>query len=243
MTDICLWRQEQYTQKTREIFIFARKNVDRFHELRYNFNNLQKGSFRQTKAMVIIVELWELLLTGIALSMDAFAVSVCKGLAMRRLRPGRAAIVGLYFGGFQALMPLIGYFLGTRFANAITSIDHWIAFALLVFLGIKMIWESLRKKEDEALDDSVGFRSMILLAVATSIDALAVGITFAFLAVSNIWTAVSIIGCTTFVLSFCGVGIGAAFGVRFKKSAEVVGGIILILLGIKILVEHLLGNS
>ena len=184
----------------------------------------------------------DLLLIGVALSMDAFAVSICKGLAMRRLRPGRAAIVGAYFGGFQALMPLIGYFLGVRFESYITTVDHWIAFVLLLFLGAKMIWETLRGGEDDGCDDSVSFRSMILLASATSIDALAVGITFAFLSV-NIWLAIAIIGVTTFLFCFGGVGIGAAFGTRFKRPAEITGGVILVLLGAKILIEHLITNT
>lgn len=184
----------------------------------------------------------DLFLIGIALSMDAFAVSICKGLAMRRLQIGRAAIVGAYFGGFQALMPLIGYFLGVSFETYITAVDHWIAFALLLFLGAKMLWETLRGNETDCCDDSLCFRSMILLAVATSIDALAVGITFAFLSV-NIWFAIAIIGTITFLFCFAGVGIGAAFGTRFKRPAELTGGVILVLLGIKILVEHLVTNT
>lgn len=180
----------------------------------------------------------ECLLTAIGLSMDAFAVSVCKGLAIKRLSLKKAAIVGLWFGGFQALMPLLGYFLGTLFEQQIKSIDHWVAFALLAFIGGNMIREALSKKGEDALDQSLSFKTMLLMALATSIDALAVGITFAFLQV-DILPAILIIGITTFLLSALGVKIGNVFGVKYKAKAEIVGGVILILLGLKILLEHL----
>lgn len=169
--------------------------------------------------------------------MDAFAVSVCKGLAMPKCTFKKAAIVGLWFGGFQALMPAIGYILGAQFQEAIASIDHWIAFVLLALIGGNMIHEALDNDEEEA-DASLDVKTMFLLAVATSIDALAIGITFAFLKV-NIIPAVCFIGIVTFIISFAGVKIGNVFGARYKNKAEIVGGIILILLGLKILLEHL----
>ena len=169
--------------------------------------------------------------------MDAFAVSVCKGLAMPKCTFKKAAIVGLWFGGFQALMPAIGYILGAQFQEAIASIDHWIAFVLLALIGGNMIHEALDNDEEEA-DASLDVKPMFLLAVATSIDALAIGITFAFLKV-NIIPAVCFIGIVTFIISFAGVKIGNVFGVRYKNKAEIVGGVILILLGLKILLEHL----
>ena len=179
----------------------------------------------------------ELFLIAVGLSMDAFAVSVCKGLAMPKCTFKKAAIVGLWFGGFQALMPAIGYVLGAQFQEAIASIDHWIAFVLLALIGGNMIHEALDNDEEEA-DASLNVKTMFLLAVATSIDALAIGITFAFLKV-NIIPAVCFIGFVTFIISFAGVKIGNVFGARYKNKAEIVGGIILILLGLKILLEHL----
>ena len=179
----------------------------------------------------------ELFLIAVGLSMDAFAVSVCKGLAMPKCTFKKAAIVGLWFGGFQALMPAIGYILGAQFQEAIASIDHWIAFVLLALIGGNMIHEALDNDEEEA-DASLDVKPMFLLAVATSIDALAIGITFAFLKV-NIIPAVCFIGIVTFVISFAGVKIGNVFGARYKNKAEIVGGVILILLGLKILLEHL----
>ena len=179
----------------------------------------------------------ELFLIAVGLSMDAFAVSVCKGLAMPKCTFKKAAIVGLWFGGFQALMPAIGYILGAQFQEAIASIDHWIAFVLLALIGGNMIHEALDNDEEEA-DASLDVKPMFLLAVATSIDALAIGITFAFLKV-NISTAVCFIGIVTFIISFAGVKIGNVFGARYKNKAEIVGGVILILLGLKILLEHL----
>lgn len=179
----------------------------------------------------------ELFLIAVGLSMDAFAVSVCKGLAMPKCTFKKAAIVGLWFGGFQALMPAIGYVLGAQFQEAIASIDHWIAFVLLALISGNMIHEALDNDEEEA-DASLNVKTMFLLAVATSIDALAIGITFAFLKV-NIIPAVCFIGIVTFIISFAGVKIGNVFGSRYKNKAEIVGGIILILLGLKILLEHL----
>ena len=179
----------------------------------------------------------ELFLIAVGLSMDAFAVSVCKGLAMPKCTFKKAAIVGLWFGGFQALMPAIGYILGAQFQEAIASIDHWIAFVLLALIGGNMIHEALDNDEEEA-DASLDVKTMFLLAVATSIDALAIGITFAFLKVSII-PAICFIGIVTFIISFAGVKIGNVFGARYKNKAEIVGGVILILLGLKILLEHL----
>ncbi len=178
----------------------------------------------------------ELFLLAVGLSMDAFAVSVCKGLATPKISFKNAVIVGLWFGGFQALMPFLGYYLGINFRDYITAVDHWIAFILLGIIGANMIKESFGD-EGEA-DSSLDVRTMFLLAVATSIDALAVGITFAFLDV-NIIHAVTFIGITTFVLSAVGVFIGHIFGLKYKSKAEITGGVILILLGTKILLEHL----
>ncbi len=179
----------------------------------------------------------ELLLLSIGLGMDAFAVSVCKGISMKKMNWKKAIIIGLYFGGFQALMPVIGYYLGSAFENLITSIDHWIAFMLLGIIGGKMIKDSFGD-ESENCNDDVSFKTMFVLAVATSIDALAVGITFAFLNV-NLILAITLIGIITFVLSVIGTKIGNRFGDAYQRNAELVGGGILILLGLKILLEHL----
>ena len=186
------------------------------------------------------MSLTELFLLAIGLSMDAFAVSVCKGLSMQKLHPKHALIIGLYFGWFQALMPWTGYLLGIRFQDAIKAYDHWVAFILLGIIGFNMIKESL-DQETESCDASVDAKTMLVLAVATSIDALAVGVTFAFLDVS-ILPAVTFIGCTTFVISAVGVKVGAVFGARFQHQAELLGGVVLVLMGIKILVEHLMGG-
>ncbi len=179
----------------------------------------------------------ELLLLSVGLAMDAFAVSVCKGISMKKMNWKKAIIIGLYFGGFQALMPTIGYFLGTAFQSLITSIDHWIAFILLGIIGGGMIKESFGDDEENRNDD-VSFKTMIVLAIATSIDALAIGITFAFLNV-NLVLAISLIGIITFILSVFGTKIGNRFGDKYEKKAEFLGGVILVLLGIKILLEHL----
>ena len=178
----------------------------------------------------------ELLLIAVGLSMDAFAVSVCKGLSVKKVGVKHAALAGLYFGGFQFLMPVIGYLLGFRFESVIESIDHWVAFVLLAFIGGNMIKESFGKAEE--LNDDFGVKTMLLMAIATSIDALAVGITFAFLEV-QILPAAGLIGVNTFLLSFVGIYIGNAFGIRYKSRAELAGGIILVVIGVKILLEHL----
>lgn len=182
------------------------------------------------------MSLIELFILAVGLSMDAMAVAVCKGLSVQNLKVRHAVITGLYFGGFQALMPLIGYFLGRQFRSYIVTIDHWIAFALLVLIGANMIKESFGKAEE--VNASFSPRAMLPMAVATSIDALAVGVTFAFLEV-RIAPAVTFIGVITFALSMLGVWIGHLFGAKFKCKAERVGGIVLILMGTKILLDHL----
>ncbi len=181
--------------------------------------------------------LGELFILALGLSMDAFAVSICKGLGLGKIRPRHMAIAGAWFGGFQALMPLIGYYLGRFFAEIITAYDHWVAFALLLVIGGKMIWEAL-EKEQEDVDGAMDPKTMLLLAIATSIDALAVGVTFAFLEV-NILPAVLFIGLTTFVCSALGVKVGSVFGARYKQKAELAGGVVLVLIGLKILLEGL----
>ena len=185
------------------------------------------------------MSLVELFLLAVGLSMDAFAVSVCKGLSTPRVRVKHMLLCGAYFGGFQALMPLIGYLLGVRFQSMIERVDHWVAFVLLAIIGINMIREALGS-EEESLDASFSFKTMLLLAVATSIDALAVGVTFAFLNV-QIVPAVCFIGAVTFVLSMLGVRLGSVFGTKWKQRAELAGGAILVLIGLKILIEHLFG--
>jgi putative Mn2+ efflux pump MntP len=179
----------------------------------------------------------ELIILSIGLAMDAFAVAVCKGLAMPKMNWKKGIIIGTYFGIFQALMPLVGYLLGVRFQESIQNIDHWIAFILLGVIGLNMLKEAT-SKETEASNDSIKLKDMLILGIATSIDALAVGITFAFLKV-NIWLAISLIGIITFVISVAGVKIGNIFGDKYEKKAEFAGGLILILLGCKILFEHL----
>ena len=184
---------------------------------------------------------FELFLLGVGLSMDAFAVSVCKGLAMKKATLKSQMTCGLWFGGFQALMPLIGFFLGAMFADAIKSFDHWIAFGLLALIGANMLKEALEKECDccEEHNADMSVKTMFVLAVATSIDALAVGISLAMAGDVNIWAAIALIGVTTCVLSALGVKIGNIFGSRYEKKAEFAGGVILILLGLKILLEHL----
>lgn len=178
----------------------------------------------------------ELFVLAVGLSMDAFAVAICKGLSMKKMSWRKAVTAGLYFGGFQALMPAAGYLLGKQFSGLIQSVDHWVAFVLLSIIGINMIKEAL--SETESLDDSFDARTMLLLAIATSIDALAVGITFAFLKV-DIVSAVSFIGIITFCFGVAGIKIGNVFGEKYKSRAEILGGIILIAIGLKILIEHL----
>ncbi len=186
----------------------------------------------------------ELIILAVGLSMDAFAVAICKGLSMKKVSFKEMAIVGLWFGGFQALMPLIGYLLGEAFEKYIEQIDHWVAFVLLVLIGALMIKESFEKeekKEEEKENPSspLAFKTMLTMAIATSIDALAVGISFGILPDVNITVAVSSIGIITFILSAVGVKIGNVFGAKYKSKAEFAGGLILVLLGIKILLEHL----
>lgn len=184
----------------------------------------------------------ELFLIGVGLSMDAFAAAICQGLFMTRIKWGHALTVGLYFGGFQALMPFIGWMLGSQFADRIQQYDHWIAFILLVLIGGNMIREALSGDEADAAQAETDLRldhkKLFLMAIATSIDALAIGVTFAFLETA-ILPAIGIIGCTTFCISVAGVAVGCWFGARYKKRAEITGGAILVLLGIKILLEHL----
>ena len=184
----------------------------------------------------------ELFLIGVGLSMDAFAAAICQGLSMTRIKWGHALTVGLYFGGFQALMPFTGWMLGSQFADRIQQYDHWIAFILLVLIGGNMIREALSGDEEDAAQAETDLRldhkKLFLMAIATSIDALAIGVTFAFLETA-ILPAIGIIGCTTFVLSGVGVMVGHRFGLRYKKKAEIAGGVILILIGVKILLEHL----
>ena len=181
----------------------------------------------------------EIILIAVSLAMDAVAVSICKGLSMKKMDWKKAIIIGLYFGLFQGGMPLIGYLLGVGFEESIKFVDHWIAFGLLAFIGGNMIKEALSKKEDgDEVDDKVDFKTMVVLAIATSIDALAVGVTFAFLNV-NIILAVSLIAAITFVISCIGVKLGNVFGDKYEKKAELAGGVVLILIGLKILLEHL----
>lgn len=185
----------------------------------------------------------EILLVGIGLSMDAFAASICQGLSMKKLSIKSMLIIGLFFGGFQALMPTVGFFLGTQFEAYIVSIDHWVAFALLSFIGGKMLFDVIKGEDDgdeinEEKEYKLDIKNIAVLAVATSIDALAVGISMAFLSV-DIISAASMIGVTTFVISSAGVVIGHKFGTKYKDKATMVGGVILILIGVKILLEHL----
>ena len=179
----------------------------------------------------------ELFLIAIGLSMDAFSVSICKGLTTKKFSWPMALICGLWFGGFQVLMPIIGYYLGAQFQEMIEAYDHWIAFGLLFLIGANMIREAVWGKEEKQ-DGSLGFKTMFLLAIATSIDALAVGVSFACIRV-KLWSSVLIIGTITFLFSVLGVKIGNVFGSKYEKSAEITGGIILILIGLKILLDHL----
>lgn len=185
--------------------------------------------------------LTEIIILSIGLSMDAFAVATCKGLSMQKMSWKKAIIIALYFGIFQAIMPLIGYVLGIKFQQSIVNIDHWIAFILLTTIGINMIKEIWNEAENDN-NDNIDFKNMIVLAIATSIDALAIGITFAFLKCDIVFS-VTCIGTITFILSLIGVKIGNLFGVKYEKKAQLVGGLILILLGLKILLEHLRNNK
>lgn len=186
--------------------------------------------------------LFEIVAIAVGLSMDAFAVSICRGLGMRKLNMKTAVVLALFFGGFQALMPLIGWALGSQFMWLIEPIDHWVAFVLLAFIGVRMLWEAFHG-DDAGCDcekdtSSIDLREFLVLAVATSIDALAAGISFAAFSV-DIWSTVALIGAITFALSFIGVAVGHFFGARFEKPATIVGGVVLILIGLKILLEHL----
>ncbi|MBR1811869.1 MAG: manganese efflux pump [Clostridia bacterium] len=185
------------------------------------------------------MNLAELLLLAVALSMDAFAVSMCKGLAMRKISFKNALIIGLWFGFFQALMPLLGYVLGVQFSALIAAVDHWIAFILLAIIGTEMIKEALSKKEDDREDASLAFGKMLMLAFATSIDALAAGVSMALTPGTHIWFAITVTGVTTLLLSALGVKLGNIFGTKYKSKAELAGGVILILLGLKILLTDL----
>ena len=181
----------------------------------------------------------DLIVLAIGVSMDAFAVSIAKGLATQRLRSRHYASVAMWFGGFQALMPVLGYFIGARFASVVSSYDHWIAFGLLVLIGGKMLYDTLfGDDEAEEADADFRFKTMFVLAVATSIDALAVGVSLAFLQ-ANIWWSITLIGLTTAAFSALGLRLGNIFGSRYKRSAEITGGVVLILIGTKILLEHI----
>ena len=182
----------------------------------------------------------DILIIGVGLSMDAFAVAICKGLAMRKIQWGQAAVIALFFGGFQALMPFLGWALGLSFQGLIAAYDHWIAFGLLLFIGGKFLYDAIRAEVcgEDSCDISLDIKGLFMLAIATSIDALAVGVTLAFLKV-NVAAACGMIGATTFVISLGGVVVGNLFGARFQKKAEIAGGVILILIGLKILLEHL----
>ncbi len=185
------------------------------------------------------MSIFELFLIAVGLSMDAFAVSVCKGLSTRQLKVKHYLIIGAWFGGFQSLMPTIGYLLGSTFEKGINKFDHWVAFLLLAVIGVGMLKEGFSKEEETGANDSFSFKTMSVLAIATSIDALAVGITFALLPNVNIAAAVLFIGSITFILSAVGLKVGNIFGLKYKNKAEIAGGAILVLIGIKILLEHL----
>ena len=184
----------------------------------------------------------EIFLTGIALAMDAFAVSICKGIKMPKLRKSQIVIIAVFFGGFQMLMPLIGWLLGSQFVQYISKFDHWIAFALLAFIGVKMAIESFKHEEEDCCkcDSKLDLKELVVLAIATSIDALAVGITFALYPDINILPSISIIGIVTFIICAGGVVIGHKFGAKFKSKAELLGGIVLVIIGLKLLIEGLL---
>ncbi len=188
--------------------------------------------------------IWELFLLGVGLAMDAFAVSICKGLAMKKVNKVQCFIIALYFGGFQALMPVLGFFLGTTFAEKLSAVDHWIAFVLLAYIGGKMIADGIKeyreKTEVTEMDPPLDHKELFILAIATSIDALAVGVTFSFLDVL-IGLAATIIGVVTFVISAGGVYVGNIFGEKYKTKAQIAGGAILVFLGLKILITHLMG--
>lgn len=208
----------------------------------YLYRNLEKFLMTIRKESIVILckknmSIITLFTLAVGLAMDAFAVAICKGLAIKKVTVKKIVIVGLWFGGFQAIMPLLGYALGVQFEDKIRAIDHWISFALLLVIGLNMIKEAIFSKEENA-DESLAVKTMFILAIATSIDALAVGVTFAFLKV-NILVAVAFIGIITFIMAAIGVKAGNVFGVKYKSKAEMAGGLILIFLGTKILLEHL----
>ncbi|MCR5416079.1 MAG: manganese efflux pump MntP family protein [Pseudobutyrivibrio sp.] len=187
----------------------------------------------------------DIFLFGVGLSMDAFAVAICKGLAMRQVNKKQMLLIALFFGGFQALMPFLGFYLGSTFAHKIQMYDHWIAFVLLLYIGGKMVIDAIKEWKDcefvEELDPPLDLKELTILAIATSIDALACGVTFSFIQDFNIFRAITIIGITTFVISAAGVYAGNIFGCKYKSKAQLIGGAILIFLGVKILLEHLYG--
>lgn len=193
------------------------------------------------------MSLLDILLLGVGLSMDAFAVAICKGLAMRKVNKGQMLVIALFFGGFQAFMPLLGWAIGSTFAKKIMAYDHWIAFVLLLYVGGKMVIDAIKEWKDkdtvDEMDPPLDFKELTLLSIATSIDALACGVTFSFEENFNILKAIAIIGVTTFVISAGGVYVGNIFGDRYKAKAQLIGGIILIFLGVKILLEHTMGIS
>ena len=188
---------------------------------------------------------FDIFLFGVGLSMDAFAVAICKGLAMKQVNKKQMFLIALFFGGFQALMPLIGYYLGSTFASKISAYDHWVCFILLLYIGGKMIVDAIKEWKDEdkaeVMDPPLDLKELTILAIATSIDALACGVAFSFEKEFNIFSAIGIIGLTTFIISGCGVYVGNIFGSRYKAKAQLVGGCILIFLGVKILLEHTMG--
>lgn len=188
------------------------------------------------------MSLFDIFLMGVGLAMDAFAVSVCKGLCMKKFNSGAAAVIALFFGGFQALMPFLGFYLGRFFVSYIEAFDHWVAFVILAYIGGKMLYDTLTSEDEEIVcpvDGRLNIKELLILAIATSIDALAVGITLSMNPDTNIFADVAIIGVTTFVIAFGGVAIGYKFGTKFKKKAEIFGGVILVLIGLKILLEGL----
>lgn len=214
-----------------------KKIIDECEDVPYNKNIVQKRKYDWRIGM----QIFEVAFIGIGLAMDAFAVSICKGLQMRKINYRFTAIIAGFFGAFQAIMPLIGWFLGKQFQRYIVSVDHWIIFVLLGMIGINMIRES-REREEEIVCanefEKLDYRELVLLAIATSIDALAVGVTFAFLKV-NIVSSVLLIGIITFIITFGGIAIGNIFGMKYKSKAELFGGVVLVLMGVKILLEHL----
>lgn len=229
------------------LFFYLEKMLLQAHKIAFILRSAYKNEYNAidykigvygNKGKVEEMGFQEIFLIGVGLSMDAFAVALCKGLNMKKVNYWHTVVIAVFFGGFQAIMPLFGWFLGKQFESYIVSVDHWIAFALLLYIGGKMIAESGKNDEEETEGDKLDLKELTIMAIATSIDALAVGITLAFLRVS-IFSSITIIGITTFCLSIVGVMIGNRFGMKFKSKAEIAGGVILILIGLKILLEHL----